>query len=189
MLKPNKQPPVKRAKDRRKAVFFDRDGVINIDHGYVSTKHNFIFVDGIFPLMRTLMNKGYVLIVVTNQSGIGRSYYTEQDFQGLTDWMLQQFAAEKIDIAAVYHCPHTSDRGCDCRKPAPGMLLQAIREQKLNPAFSWMIGNKESDMLAAEAAGIPHRVLIGDGYSEHSTRFAPSLDTLLKRMDDPTGDF
>ncbi len=164
---------------QQKAVFFDRDGVINMDHGYVSKAENFEFVDDIFPVMRALTEKGYALIVVTNQSGIGRGYYTVKDFRKLTHWMRSRFAEEGVEIAGVYHCPHGPEADCACRKPAPGMFFQAIREHSIDPEASWMVGDKSSDMEAAEAAGICNRVLLGDADSGHSTRRITKISDLL----------
>jgi D-glycero-D-manno-heptose 1,7-bisphosphate phosphatase len=130
--------------------------------------------------MRALAAKGYALIVVTNQSGIGRGYYTEEDFLALTDWMLEQFASEGIWLAGVYSCPHSPESNCACRKPVPGMFLQAIREHGIDPDSSWVIGDKTTDMQAAEAAGIPNRVLIGGADPAHSTRRISKLSELLE---------
>lgn len=163
----------------KKAVFFDRDGVINVDHGYVATIKDFEFVDGIFTVMRTLQAMGYCLVIVTNQSGIGRGYYTERDFKVLNDWMLGRFESEGIKIGGVYYCPHGPESGCGCRKPAPGLFLNAMRDHEIDPAVSWMVGDKESDMVAAERAGITGRVLIGDGASEHCTVNGSSIESLL----------
>ena len=166
----------------QKAFFFDRDGVINVDHGYVSKIEDFDFLSGIFQVMRSLAEKGYALIVVTNQSGIGRGYYTKDDFQRVTEWMIQRFADEGVEITAVYSCPHSPELNCDCRKPAPGMFLQAIREHKLDPSVCWMVGDKVTDMQAAEAAGIQNRVLIGCAESGHNTH---TISTLRELMDLP----
>lgn len=163
-----------------RAFFFDRDGVINADHGYVFRVDDFHFMEDVFPVLRSLSAKGYLLIVVTNQSGIGRGYYTEEDFNTLTDWMRQQLSDEGIEIAAVYSCPHSPEAGCDCRKPAPGMFLRAGREHDLDLSASWMIGDKESDMQAAEAAGISNRVLLGTGPSSCHTHAVSSLGELLE---------
>ncbi len=163
----------------KKAVFLDRDGVINVDHGYVSRREDFEFSDGVFPALRALRAKGYSLIVVTNQSGIGRGYYTEEDFEILTAWMLKRFSEKRIEIAAVYSCPHDPDAECNCRKPKPGMFLDAIREYNLNPAMCWMIGDKESDMVAAESAGIVGRVLLGGVVSAHNTHSVACLSELM----------
>jgi D-glycero-D-manno-heptose 1,7-bisphosphate phosphatase len=154
--------------------------VINVDHGYVSKVEDFQFMDGIFPLLRILAEKGYVLVVVTNQSGIGRGYYTEEDFARVTEWMLKHLHAEGVEMDAVYSCPHSPESDCACRKPAPGMFLQAIRELGIDPQSSWMIGDKPSDMEAAAAAGICNRVLLGGAVSGHSTHQISKLTELLE---------
>jgi D-glycero-D-manno-heptose 1,7-bisphosphate phosphatase len=163
----------------RQAFFLDRDGVINVDHGYVYRSDNFQFMEGIVSVLKRLSAKGYLLIVVTNQSGIGRGYYTEEDFNTLTSWMRQQLSDEGIEFTAVYSCPHSPDEGCDCRKPAPGMFLQAGMEYNLDLSASWMVGDKESDMQAAAAAGISNRVLLGTRSSSCCTHTILSINELL----------
>ena len=115
-----------------KAVFLDRDGVINHDFGYTSKPENFSIIDGVFAACRWFSEQGFQLVVVTNQSGIARGYYSETEFASLTSWMLKAFANEGITLAGVYYCPHHPTAGvgeylqhCDCRKPNAGMLLQA----------------------------------------------------------------
>ena len=139
---------------KNKAVFLDRDGVINIDKNYVYKIEDFEFVDGIFEKLRDYQKRGYLLIVVTNQSGIGRGYYTEEDFQKLTSYMLSELEKEGIKIAKVYHCNHSPEEGCECRKPNPGMLLKAKEEFNIDMKNSIMIGDKESDMEACKRAGV-----------------------------------
>lgn len=162
----------------KKAVFLDRDGVINVDHGYVSDIADFEFTDGLFPVLRYLMKSGYLLVIVTNQSGIGRGYYTQQDFDRLTGWMLDRLTEEKIEISGVYSCPHSPESDCDCRKPAPGMFIQAIREHGIDPEISWMIGDKSSDMEAAAVAGVRNRVLLGNAVSGHNTHSISKISEL-----------
>lgn len=151
-----------------KALFLDRDGVINVDHGYVYRKEDFEFVDGIFEACRHFQEQGYLLIVVTNQSGIARGMYSEAQFQELTDWMVERFKEQGVTITKVYHCPHHPDfgpadeRDCDCRKPKPGMILRGIEEFDLAPAECIMIGDKESDMKAAEAAHLSRRIMVSE---------------------------
>jgi D-glycero-D-manno-heptose 1,7-bisphosphate phosphatase len=152
----------------RPAAFLDRDGVINVDHGYTYRIDDFEFVDGTLAAAARLHAMGFALVVVTNQSGIGRGLYTVAEFEALTDWMRAQFAAAGAPLAGVYWCPHHPTdaigvyrRDCDCRKPAPGMLLDAIRELDLDPARSVLFGDKRSDLEAAAAAGVPERVLLG----------------------------
>jgi D-glycero-D-manno-heptose 1,7-bisphosphate phosphatase len=144
-----------------RALFLDRDGVINYDSGYTSSAENFRFIEGIFDLCRTAKRLGYLLIVVTNQAGIGRGYYSEQDFLTLTDWMLERFEAEGAPLNDVFYCPYHPVHGIGrykkdsiCRKPSPGMLLVAAKKYKLDMGSSIMIGDRDSDMQAAGKAGV-----------------------------------
>ncbi|WP_036601137.1 D-glycero-alpha-D-manno-heptose-1,7-bisphosphate 7-phosphatase [Olivibacter sitiensis] len=148
---------------KKRALFLDRDGIINLDKGYVHRIADFDFVDGIFDLCTYFQERGYLLIVVTNQSGIARGYYTEKDFQILSGWMNEKFEEKNIHIAKVYYCPdHPDITGpSQRRKPNPGMLLEAAQEFDLDLSTSVMIGDKESDMLAAENAGVTLRLLLG----------------------------
>jgi D-glycero-D-manno-heptose 1,7-bisphosphate phosphatase len=152
----------------RRAAFLDRDGVINIDPGYVHRIEDFEFVSGTLEACRELTRRGWLLVVATNQSGIGRGLYSVQDFHALTDWMRARFAESGAPLAAVYYCPHHPTDAlddfriwCDCRKPQPGMLLTAARELSLDLAQSMLFGDKCEDLLAAQRAGIRHRVLLG----------------------------
>jgi D-glycero-D-manno-heptose 1,7-bisphosphate phosphatase len=148
------------SKAKAKAIFLDRDGVINIDKQYVSRIEDFEFQRGIFELLRFLQDKGYLLIIVTNQSGIGRGYYTQQDFDFLTKWKLEQLEDAGIHITKIYHCPHAPEKDCNCRKPAPGMLLAAQKEFDIDMQSSWMIGDKKSDIDAGKNAGIGKTVFV-----------------------------
>lgn len=150
-----------------KAVFLDRDGVINVDHGYVHKMEDFDFMPGIFELCQQFNQLGYRLIIVTNQSGIGRGYYSEDDFLKLSDWMKVQFTANRSKIDAVYYSPYHPEKAkapylkkSECRKPAPGMLLQAIKDFDLEPSNCAMIGDRETDIQAAKAAGIGRSILL-----------------------------
>lgn len=154
-------------KTLRKAAFLDRDGVINVDCAYVSRWEDFEFVPGTVEAMRGLKQAGYSLVVVTNQSGIARGYYTEDQFQALTIAMTQSLAKAGAAVDAVYHCPHLPsvaaaglDLACDCRKPAPGMIFRAARELNLSLSDSIMVGDKPSDIQAARAAGIGRAYIV-----------------------------
>ncbi|GGE74750.1 D,D-heptose 1,7-bisphosphate phosphatase [Streptosporangium jomthongense] len=155
----------------RKAVFLDRDGVINVDHGYVYRPGEFEFIEGVFDACRHLHALGYLLIVVTNQSGIARGKYTEQDFRKLTEWMKDRFAREGAPLTHVYHCPHHPDYGnaderdCYCRKPMPGMIIAGLNDYGLTAEDCIMIGDKRADMEAASAAGIGKKVLVMSGHA------------------------
>lgn len=145
----------------RPALFLDRDGVINVDHNYVCRPENFEFIEGIFDLCRRAQLQGYLLIVITNQAGIGRGYYSEADFSALTDWMCEQFAAESITIDGVYFSPFHPEHGighykadAPCRKPRPGMIMQAAKEHGIDLPRSVLVGDNPSDIEAGVAAGV-----------------------------------
>ena len=140
-----------------KALFLDRDGVINEDTGYVFKQEDFRFVDGIFELCRTAMRKGYIIIVATNQSGIERGYFSEDQYQALTQWMLARFKEEGVTITEVFHCPTLS--GPD-RKPSPGMFLAAQKKYGIDMAASVSLGDKERDIQAAQQAGVGKNLLL-----------------------------
>jgi D-glycero-D-manno-heptose 1,7-bisphosphate phosphatase len=153
----------------KRALFLDRDGVINVDHGYVHTIERFDFVEGVFELCRAAVRRGHLPVVVTNQAGIGRGYYGEVEFEALTRWMRERFEAQGAPIAAVYHCPYHPDHGVGAyrvdsfdRKPQPGMLLRARDELGIVLEASMMVGDTVSDMLAARRAGVPVRCLYRD---------------------------
>jgi len=151
------------------ALFLDRDGVINVDRGYIHRSDQFEFVPGIFELARFWTNElRRPIVVVTNQSGIGRGYFSENSYAELTRWMSSRFQAEGTTITRVYHCPYHPLDGigkyrCNhpWRKPKPGMILQAVSDLGLNPARCTILGDKISDMEAGAEAGIGLRVLIG----------------------------
>lgn len=152
------------------AVFLDRDGVINQDTGYVSCIDDFHFIDGAIEALQLLKKKGYSLVVVTNQSGIARGYYSEEQFMQLTEWMDWSLADRDVDLDGIYYCPHHPTAGeapyrqeCNCRKPAPGMLLDAARELDIDLAASYIVGDKAADMQAARAAGVGHKILVRTG--------------------------
>ncbi|MDR2081087.1 MAG: D-glycero-beta-D-manno-heptose 1,7-bisphosphate 7-phosphatase [Campylobacteraceae bacterium] len=146
-----------------KAVFLDRDGVINIDKGYVYKKKDFIFAPDVFETLRYLQSRHYLLFIITNQSGIARGYYTEGDFLKLTKYMMHEFAKRDIKITKLYYCPHTPEENCQCRKPNPKMLLDAQKEFDIDMNASWLIGDKQSDIEAGFNAGIKNTVYLGEG--------------------------
>lgn len=145
----------------KKAVFLDRDGVINEDSGYVSKIENFRFLDGVFETLKEFRKLGFLLIIVTNQSGIARGFYTLEDFMILNEFMLNEFAKNAVFIDKVYFCPHGVEAGCECRKPKPGMILRALREFDIDPQKSFLIGDKPSDIEAAKNANLANAYQIG----------------------------
>ncbi|MDO9266674.1 MAG: D-glycero-beta-D-manno-heptose 1,7-bisphosphate 7-phosphatase [Sulfurimonas sp.] len=147
-----------------RALFLDRDGVINVEINYLHKINDFEFVEGIFELCKKYQNRGYIIIVVTNQSGIARGYYSEEDFKYLTLWMIKEFVKEGIDIKKVYSCPHYPEisGACSCRKPEPGMFLEAQKEFDIDLRNSILVGDKESDIEAALNAGIAETYLFDE---------------------------
>ncbi|NBT76387.1 MAG: HAD family hydrolase [Betaproteobacteria bacterium] len=149
----------------QRALFLDRDGVINVNHGYVNSIENFDFVDGIFDLVRTACKAGYRVVVVTNQAGIGRGYYSEGQFHELSAWMCAQFEKHGAPIDRVYFSPYHPTAGVgkyrkdeDTRKPGPG----AKHELGLSLEDSVLVGDKPSDILAGITAGVGTNVLFSD---------------------------
>ncbi|MDI1298253.1 D-glycero-beta-D-manno-heptose 1,7-bisphosphate 7-phosphatase [Methylotenera sp.] len=143
------------------ALFLDRDGVINVDVGYLHKPEDCIFVEGIFDLVKRANALGYKVIVVTNQAGIARGYYTETQFLDFSAWMKNEFSRNYAHIDEIYFCPHHPVHGldkyhtqCDCRKPAPGMFLEAQAAFNIDMQASVMVGDNISDLEAAIAAGV-----------------------------------
>jgi len=145
----------------RRALFLDRDGVVNVDHAYVHSEAETDWIPGIFTLVAEAAAAGYLPIVVTNQAGIARGLYDAATFERYTAWVHSEFAARGAPLLATYHCPHHPTAGigglrvaCGCRKPAPGMLLRAMRDWDLSPSASLLLGDQPSDLAAARAAGV-----------------------------------
>ncbi len=148
----------------KKALFLDRDGVINVEVNYLYKIEDFEFIDGIFNLCKFYQELGYIIVVVTNQSGIARNYYNENDFNILTNWMIEEFDKNDIEIKKVYYCPHHPEISgeCTCRKPNPGMLLTAAKEFDIDLENSIIIGDKERDIEAGLNAGLRETYLFDD---------------------------
>jgi D-glycero-D-manno-heptose 1,7-bisphosphate phosphatase len=151
----------------QRALLLDRDGVINIEKNYVHRIEDFEFNAGIFDLCQQASKLGFKLIVITNQAGIARGYYTIADYEKLTRWMLKQFAARGIHIDRIFFCPFHPTEGIDeyrrnslNRKPNPGMILQARDAFNLDLPGSVLVGDKASDIEAGRAAGIGHNILL-----------------------------
>lgn len=151
----------------QRALFLDRDGVLNVDRHYIFRPDQFEVIDGAFDVLRGAQALGYALIVVTNQSGIARGYFEMEEYRLLERHMCAVFAAQGIAFAGIYHCPHHPEGSvaeyaiaCDCRKPQPGMILQAAHEHNIDLNASVMVGDKESDIMAARAAGVGRAYLL-----------------------------
>ena len=164
------------------ALFLDRDGIINIDHGYVSKIEDFTFSEGIFELLHLFKQEGYLLFVITNQSGIGRNYYTQDDFETLTKWMIKTFAEQNIIIEKVSYCPHSPEDNCLCRKPATGMIDVILEEYNIDLSTSWLIGDKQSDIDLAQNSHIKHSIAIGTNDIRNSEYHFNSIDACYKYL-------
>lgn len=155
------------------AVFFDRDGVLNVDKEYVYRKEDYVWMPGAIEAVKHFNDNGYHVFVVTNQSGVARGYYTEEAVRELHRWMNGELARHGAHIDAFYYCPHHPDHGddayrqlCACRKPEPGLILQALAEWNVDKEKSLLIGDKESDVAAAEAAGVQGHLFTGGSVLE-----------------------
>jgi D-glycero-D-manno-heptose 1,7-bisphosphate phosphatase len=149
------------------AVFLDRDGVLNEDRGYVHRWEDFSFLPGAIDALRQLQQKGYLLVVITNQSAVARGLCAEADVLALHERMRTVLREQGIELAGIYHCPHHPQgsvpryaRACPCRKPEPGMILCAAQAHGIDLARSLLVGDKISDLEAGRAAGIPSLYLV-----------------------------
>ncbi len=140
--------------NHRGAVFFDRDGVLNVDHGYVGHPHRFEWMPGAIEAVRRVNDSGRLAIVVTNQSGIARGYYSEEEFWVLMDWVRDELRRHGAHLDAVYYCPHHPTQRCRCRKPGPGMFERALGEWGLGAERCIMVGDRMTDLAAAAAVGM-----------------------------------
>ncbi len=164
----------------KKVIFLDRDGVINKEVGYLHKIEDFEFIKGVFDACLYFQSLSYRIIIVTNQSGIERGYYSKDDFHIVNNWMLGQFKIRRIDILDVFFCPHGPESNCNCRKPKPGMLNQANDKYNIDMKNSWMIGDKEADITSANAAGIQNTVLVKSGHeiNEKNSKAKFILDSI-----------
>ncbi len=155
----------------RPAAFLDRDGVINVERDYVYRIEDFELLPGVVDALVLLQRAGHALVVITNQGGIGLGLYTEADMQRLHTHLRGLLAEAGVQLDGIYHCPHhprspdPAMRGpCACRKPAPGMLLQAARELQLDLPRSFLVGDKAGDVAAGRAAGVGRSFLVRSGH-------------------------
>jgi len=167
---------------RTKTIFLDRDGVINKEVNYLHKIDDFEFINGIFDTCIYFQKLGYKIIIITNQSGISRGYYTEKQYQIVTKWMLNEFLNNQVQILDIFHCPHSPEANCNCRKPKPGMLLDAKSKHNIDMKKSWMIGDKENDIIAANQSGITNTILVKSGHqiNEISSNAKYILESVLQ---------
>jgi D-glycero-D-manno-heptose 1,7-bisphosphate phosphatase len=147
-----------------KTIFLDRDGVINKEKNYLNKIADFEFIDGVFAACQHLSKLNYEIIIITNQSGISRGYYTKSDFRKINDWMIKQFKYNNISILDTFYCPHSPKDNCQCRKPKPGLLLKAQKKYSIDMKKSWFIGDKEDDITSANNSGIFNTILVRSGH-------------------------
>jgi len=164
----------------RKAFFIDRDGVINKEIGYLHEIEKFEFITGVLNALEYILSKNYDIIIVTNQSGIGRGIYSEDKFLELNQWMINFFKTKGIDILDIFYCPHSPEEICNCRKPKPGMFLDAKKKFNVDMTKSWSVGDKETDIQAAKCAGISNTILVRSGHAidEKNSKALYILDSL-----------
>jgi len=179
------------APDVRAALFLDRDGVVNEERNYVYRIEDFEFIDGVFDLCRSAKLSGMAVVVITNQAGIGRGYYTEAQFHALTEWMCDRFSEQGIDIDGVYYCPYHPVHGVGKykadsfdRKPNPGMILKVRDELGLRLSDSILIGDRASDIAAARAAGVGRTVLMAPSVSASSVSISPFPDLRVGTLEE-----
>lgn len=168
----------------QKALFLDRDGVINHEKDYLYKIEDFEFIDGVFESCRYFHDQGYIIVVITNQSGIARGYYSEEDFELLTKWMIDQFTKEGIEISKLYYCPHhpSINGECTCRKPNIGMIVEAKQEFDIDLANSLLVGDKMSDIQAGQKAGIEQCYLIATGHDISNIEYDKKIGNLTELM-------
>ncbi len=138
-----------------KAIFLDRDGTINVDFGYVSDTKKLQFIEGVTDALLKFQDAGYLLIIITNQSGIGRGFFSQKQSDNFNNYMKNKLKESfGINIAEIFTCPHIPEDNCSCRKPSPNMIIEAVKKNNIDIGLSYMIGDKESDIIAGELAGL-----------------------------------
>jgi D-glycero-D-manno-heptose 1,7-bisphosphate phosphatase len=164
-----------------KTIFLDRDGVINIEKNYLHKIEDFEFIKGVFDACKHFNDLDFKIIVITNQSGIARGLYSKSDYSILTQWMKNQLKENGVRILDVFYCPHLPKDNCQCRKPSPGMLINAQEKYNIDMNKSWLIGDKEDDIIAANKAGIFNTILVKSGHKidKSSSKAKFILDSIV----------
>lgn len=150
-----------------KLLILDRDGVVNIEYGTVYREKDFRFMPGIFEFVKKYQDKGYLIVIASNQAGIAKGLFTMEQYKNLNYYMLDEFEKRGIHIAKTYVCPHRDSDNCECHKPKPGMILEALKDFKASKKLSHAVGDKMSDMDCYHLAGIGHlHFLLGENKPE-----------------------
>ena len=169
---------------QQKAIFLDRDGTINVEKNYLYKIEDFEFLPGVIDGLKKLQDNGFLLVVVTNQSGIARGYYTEEDLKKLNEWMISTLEQSGIHISAIYYCPHHPEalnekyrKKCDCRKPEIGLFLKAARDLDIDISKSYAIGDKIRDLQICSSSMIDNPakgyLLYSDSFHEGNIKGIP----------------
>ena len=174
------------SKDKIKAVFLDRDGVLNKEIGYLYKIDDFEYTKNCADALKIFRTLGYEIIIITNQSGIARGYYAEEDYQKLTKWYLDDLKNKGVEILDVFHCPHHPEGSvnsltfhCRCRKPSPGMFSKAVSKHHVDIKSSFLVGDKLSDIEAGRKIGIENLFLVETGHSiPKESRSIPVYESL-----------
>lgn len=171
----------------KKVIFLDRDGTLNVDHGYVNEREQWEWVPGAIEGCKKFQDAGYALAVVTNQSGIAHGMYTEEDMHKLHELMERDLAEHNVHLAAIAFCPHSRKVSeCDCRKPELGMAKQVeAKIGKIDYANSWMVGDKDKDLLFGKNAGTHTAIIRSKYWEEGKLPVEPDVivDSLLEASD------
>jgi|TARA_X000000950_G_scaffold45778_1_gene52122 D-glycero-D-manno-heptose 1,7-bisphosphate phosphatase len=162
-----------------KAAFLDRDGIINIDNGYVFRKEDFVYQTGIISFLKSLIEKDFLLFILTNQSGIGRNFYSEMDLIKLHNWLLKDMLRYSIKIEKIKYCPHLPSEMCNCRKPNIGMITSILNDYPLiDLNQSILVGDKLSDIECGKRAGVKSNFLINTNTNDIIKQFDKIINKL-----------
>ena len=168
----------------KQVLFLDRDGIVNLDNHFVSRIEDIDFVEGIFQLCKYFKAQGFEIVIVTNQSGIARGLFSEQDFHTVMSFIVEEFERNGIEILEFFYCPHGPNDKCECRKPLPGLFTQALQKFNVLAEDCLSIGDRERDVLAAISAGIPQNYLLLNGESSYDQMpgsiFVHSLNEIVE---------
>ena len=164
-----------------KAVFLDRDGTINIDYGYVHKIKDFIFIPKAIEALRLLEKSEYKIVIITSQSGIGRNYYTEQEFLVLNEYMKDELGKNGVRVDGVYYCPHAPEGGCECRKPKTKMLEDAAKDLGIDLNQSYVVGDKTADIKMGEDAGCK-AILVKTGKGGKDSKYSINPDFVAEDL-------